>query len=349
MLPFPTLPRRRSYRHLAVLAAVLTVVAVAAVGLVPEGAVGQALAAAGQWVRASQAEYQLALKGAVEALRGEHAGQAALSLIGLGFIYGVLHALGPGHGKAVIGAYALANGRQTRRAVVLSFTAALVQALSAIALVAAAFLLIEGGARWATRTADRYLEPASYAAVALVGLWLVARAGLALVRAWRSARPAAAAAHHHHHDHDHHHHHHHHGDDCGCGHAHLPTPAQAEAAEGWGRILALSLAIGLRPCTGAILVLVLAFGIGLWPAGVAAALAMSLGTALTVSLLAVLASAAGRSAEAATGTAVAAAGGTARRLPLAALFGLAGGLAVTAIGVALLIAALDRPAHPLLG
>lgn len=345
MPPFLTLTRRRPSRRVAAAMVVALAVTAAAVWISGGGA-GQAMADAGRWVRAAQADYHLALKGAVEALRGEHMGRAALSLIGLGFVYGVLHALGPGHGKAVVGAYALANGRQIRRAVALSFAAALVQALSAIALVAAAFLMIEGGARWATRTADRYLEPASYAAVALVGLWLVGRAGVALVRAWRAARSAA----HHHHHHDHHHDHdHHHGDGCGCGHAHLPTPAQAEAADGWGRIAVLALAIGLRPCTGAILVLVLAFGVGLWPAGIAAALAMSLGTALTVSLLAVLASAAGRSAEAATGTAVDAAGGTARRLPLAALFGLAGGIAVTAIGIVLLIAALDRPVHPLLG
>lgn len=49
----------------------------------------------------------------------------------------------------------------------------------------------------------------------------------------------------------------------------------------------IALAVGIRPCSGAILVLVVANGLGLWAAGILAAYVMALGTAATVALLAV--------------------------------------------------------------
>jgi len=291
------------------------------------------------WVRGLQAEYQLALKDAVLALREEHAGKAALALAGLSFLYGVLHAAGPGHGKAVIATYAATNLRQVRRAVILSFGAGIVQALSAIGLVTVAFVLIGGGARWATRTGDQVLEPASYAIVAALGAWVVVRSGWPLLRRlWVPAVEAPAPAHDHTHHHGHNHDHADHGADCGCGHAHMPTPKQAAEVSNWRQIVGLSIAIGLRPCTGAILVLILSFGLGLWGAGIAAALVMGLGTALTVSVLAVLASTVGKAAVPAVGG-----GATWPRVA-----GLAGGLVILALGIMLFLAAIARPVHPLL-
>jgi len=325
---------RQPWRSLGVLLGLGALVALA-LALLPQGWALAALA----WVRSLQAEYQLALKDAVLALRTDHPGMAALTLAGLSFLYGVLHAVGPGHGKAVIGTYAAANLRQVRRAVVLSFGAGIVQALSAIVLVSSAFLLIHGGARWATRASDYYLEPASYAVIAALGAWVAVRA----VWPWLQTlvgRPATRAeAHDHNHDHDHDHDPGEHGEACGCGHAHMPTPQQAAAAESWRQIAGLSFAIGLRPCTGAILVLILSFSVGLWWAGVAAALCMGLGTALTVSALAVLASALGKAAVPFT---------MEGHSLWPRLLGLAGGCVIFSFGLVLFLAALQRPVHPLL-
>ena len=114
----------------------------------------------------------------------------------------------------------------------------------------------------------------------------------------------AAAAHdhhghgHHHHDHghDHHHHGHDHNDhgpghvhDEHCGHSHGPTPDQLAGPGGWRRGLGAIVAVGLRPCSGAILVLVFALAQGLFWAGVLATFVMGLGTAITVATIAVLA------------------------------------------------------------
>ncbi|MBB4315618.1 nickel/cobalt transporter [Roseospira marina] len=320
--------------------------------LLPPGWASAALT----WVRTVQGEYQLALKDAVLALREEHPGTAALTLAGLSFLYGVLHAVGPGHGKAVIGTYAAANLRQVRRAVILSLAAGLVQALSAITLVSAAFLLIHGGARWATQAGDRYLEPASYAVIAGLGGWVALRAVWPWLKAWVGGRTGASSPSgtepphapsapdlsrepHHHHDHGHHGRHDH-GEGCGCGHAHMPTPDQVTEAGSWRQIAALAVAIGLRPCTGAILVLILSFSVGLWAAGVAAALCMGLGTALTVSVLAAVASTLGKTAVPQPHAG--------RAFWWRRLLGLAGGSVIFGLGLVLFLAAVQRPTHPLL-
>jgi hypothetical protein len=69
---------------------------------------------------------------------------AAITLAMLSFVYGVLHAIGPGHGKTIISSYVVANEETVRRGVIISFIAAGLQALSAIVLVGV--LLIALGA-----------------------------------------------------------------------------------------------------------------------------------------------------------------------------------------------------------
>src|SRR5690606_1294014 len=103
----------------------------------------------------------------------------------------------------------------------------------------------------------------------------------------------------HEHDHEHHvhahekaHDHHHahtHADGACCGHAHMPDPKQLEGPLSWSKALAIAFSVGIRPCTGAILVLIFALSQGLLMAGVFATFAMALGTAITVSALASLA------------------------------------------------------------
>lgn len=197
---------------------------------------------------------------------------AAGFLMALSLAYGVFHAVGPGHGKAVISAYLLANESAVRRGIVLAFLASLVQGLSAVLLVGLLAMVL-GMAGMAVRDSVGPLESASYLLVALVGVWLL----------WSALRGGHG---HHHHDHEHDH-----GDGAACAHGHLPPPESSARVTNRGplaKAAGLVLAVGIRPCSGAVLVLLFALAHGVFAAGIAATFAMSLGTAVTVSLLAVL-------------------------------------------------------------
>jgi len=258
------------------------------------------------WVLAKQAEFYRSLSGLVRAAKAD--GSAVWALLGLSLVYGVFHAAGPGHGKAVISSYLVANEETWRRGVVLSFASALLQALVAIAIVGIAAVLLNATAH-AMGRAVRWIEIASYLLIIVVGarlMWSKGRAFLSALHAATAQPPMLAAAgavvvpvhDHGHHDHDHHaehtHHHHEnpvqphlHGET--CGHAHGPQPEDLAGPGGWQRGLSAIIAVGLRPCSGAILVLVFALAQGLFWTGVAATLVMGLGTALTVATIATLA------------------------------------------------------------
>ncbi len=248
-------------------------------------------------VSAWQSHFYRQLTGAVRAWQAD--GGAAWALIGLSFAYGVFHALGPGHGKAVISSYVLANRQTARNGALLALASALIQALVAIALVAVLALVFNATAA-TMNNATRWLELASYALVTLLGLWLMwVKAVRPLLRARTGGRRDHEHGHAHGHEHGHKHQHghdHDHHHDCGCGHAHVPAPEQVSGPLNWRRAGTAILAVGLRPCSGALIVLVFALAQGFCLAGVASALAMGLGTGLTVAALACLAVAAGGAA-----------------------------------------------------
>jgi ABC-type nickel/cobalt efflux system permease component RcnA len=232
-----------------------------------------------------QGQFYRQLTGAVRAWKQD--GWAAWLLLGLSFGYGVFHALGPGHGKAVLTAYVLANKETIRNGAILAMLSAFLQALVAIALVAiAAGVLQVSGV--AMNRATWWLEIASYGLMVALGAWLVIKhvlqPALSALREWRSAHAVNAQhthAHHHHTPHQHTHVH-----DESCGHVHMPDPALIAGPLNWSKALSAILAVGLRPCTGAIFVLVFSLAQGFFIAGIAAALAMGLGTGLTVAALA---------------------------------------------------------------
>ncbi|HWK12950.1 MAG TPA: nickel/cobalt transporter [Rhizobiaceae bacterium] len=246
------------------------------------------------WINVHQQQFYRALTGSLKSMRDGGGGQWLL--VALSFAYGVFHAAGPGHGKAVISSYMLANEVALRRGVLLSFISALLQAVTAILVMTLVYFVLRGTAISMT-DATRFLEIASYAMVTAFGLWLLwQKAVPRLAGAFGMGRAhslSAAAAHAHHHDHAEHHHHHAHGPSevcSSCGHSHAPDPALLSTpAFNWRSAWAAVTAVGLRPCTGALIVLSFAFLNGLWVAGVVSVLAMAVGTALTVSLLAVLA------------------------------------------------------------
>jgi ABC-type nickel/cobalt efflux system permease component RcnA len=129
--------------------------------------------------------------------------------------------------------------------------------------------------------------------IAAFGARLVWTKGGGFMRALQAPRPAlamASAGHVHGHGHDHHHHHHdQHVHDEHGGHSHGPEPSELAGPGGWRRGFGAIFAVGIRPCSGAILVLVFALAQGLFWAGIAATFVMGLGTAITVATIAVVA------------------------------------------------------------
>lgn len=236
------------------------------------------------WLQDQQRSFYGAMTGSLDALRTDWT--AFWVLGGLSFLYGVFHAAGPGHGKVVISSYMLANESQLRRGVTLSVISALLQSLVAIGFVLVAAGLL-GMTSLAMGDVANWIGIVSYALVALLGLWLVARK----VFGWGHQHgDMAHKAHEHLHagdDHDHADHHHHAEKHHDHGHAHVVTP-QATSGN-WREQVGVVLAVGLRPCSGALVVLVFALSQGLLAAGIAAVLLMGLGTAITVSLLATIA------------------------------------------------------------
>ena len=196
------------------------------------------------------------------------------SLLFFSFLYGVVHAVGPGHGKVVISSYLLAQESQIRRGIQLSFLTALVQAFSAIALVGVLALVLDLTRREAAAKVQ-LLEIASYGLIILLGLWM-------LIAALRGKLGCG-------HDHGHHDHgQQEHGHDHGAVRA--PAEAPPQAGRGFLRGLApMVLSVGIRPCSGAVIILLFTPAQGIFLAGVGATFAMALGTALTVAALGILA------------------------------------------------------------
>jgi nickel/cobalt exporter len=233
------------------------------------------------WLQTQQRDFYAALTTALDALRTDWT--AFWVLGGLSFLYGIFHAAGPGHGKVVISSYVLANESQLRRGIVLSGLSALMQSLVAIGFV----LVLAGLLRLTSAALDdaaHWVGVVSYGLVALLGLWLVLRK----LFGWGHSHGHGG---HEHHDHGHDHgHHHDHKDHDHRHHDHMHHAVAAADVKGnWREQLGVVLAVGLRPCSGALVVLVFALSQGLLVAGIVSVLLMGLGTAITVAALATLA------------------------------------------------------------
>lgn len=224
-----------------------------------------------RWATEQQRTAQNLMAGALRALRAGEPGAVA-SLLGLCFAYGVAHAVGPGHGKVVIGSYGFGSSVPMVRLAGLSLAASLAQAGTAIVLVAGGIAILDLGRETLTDLSEGAMVRLSTAMVAAVGLWL----------GWRGLRMLRAEARAHRHDHHHH-------DGCGCGHAHGPTPAQVAQTRSLRDGLLVVGSIALRPCTGALFLLILTWRMGIFGIGMAGTVAMGLGTALVTVAVAGLA------------------------------------------------------------
>lgn len=189
---------------------------------------------------------------------------ATLMLSLIGFLYGVIHAIGPGHGKFVITSYLMANRASLQHGILLTILSSLMQAITAIVLVVGLAQIIHLTHQNAEPT-TRWLEVISYTVIAFLGIALLRR-GIGEMRDYLS-------------------HHHHNG--CGCGHHHAPAPDDIK--KDWRSMTVIILSIGIRPCSGAILLLLFANLLNVVWAGVIATFAMAIGTAISTSSLAALA------------------------------------------------------------
>ena len=193
-----------------------------------------------------------------------------LAIIFASFLYGILHAIGPGHGKVVVASYLTTRRTRFVHALSMSGIVAATQALSAIVLVAI-FAAVFGTTGKAILDRAGTIEIASYAALILMGLWM----------AWQAVKPGPRVCGcGHDHGHGHHDHHHH---DHGHGHGHDHEDDRKSLAQ----LFATGSLAGLRPCSGAILVLLFTLANGIFWVGVLSTLAMGFGVALTVAAVSI--------------------------------------------------------------
>ena len=229
------------------------------------------------WAALQQREAQTALAAGLRAVRAGEPG-AWITLMGVCASYGFFHAAGPGHGKLLIGGYGAAARFTALRLSTLAVISSLAQALTAIMLVGAGALVLGWSRARMTDTAEQVLAPASYGAIAMVGLWLAWRG----LRRVRSVRAAAAVAED--------------GTCHSCGHAHGPSVDQVAGLTSWRDAVVIVVSVAMRPCTGAVFLLILCFGLGIPLAGIIGAMVMGLGTASVTVLVAILAVGTRRSA-----------------------------------------------------
>ncbi|MGL4718432.1 MAG: nickel/cobalt transporter, partial [Kluyvera intermedia] len=190
--------------------------------------------------------------------------QAGGTLLLFSFVYGVLHALGPGHGKVVITTWLATHPSKLKSSIGLTLSASLLQGLVAIALVVVVLSILQLPARQ-LHLSSFWLEKGSYALVGVLGLLLSWRALKKLRALLRKPKFTAFTPHHVHHD------------GCGCGHQHMPDPERLARDDDWRARLVIILSMGMRPCSGAIMVLLFSKVIGVFAWGMASALAMAAG------------------------------------------------------------------------
>jgi nickel/cobalt transporter (NicO) family protein len=237
------------------------------------------------WARDKQQVFSGTMRTALNKLKTDGSSTAAWTLLSFGLAYGIFHAAGPGHGKVVISSWLLATENDLKRGLLVAFLSSMFQALAAILLVSGLFLVVASVGS-VVRDVVSYMEQASYAMICALGLYLIYMATRGwfknrIVIAQTASTPFNFEIVTPHIDHGHVH-------DAHCGHNHAPEPKDLRGDWSFQKALSLSFAIGIRPCTGAIAVLLAANTIGLYWAGIASTLAMGFGVFLTVSVIAAI-------------------------------------------------------------
>jgi len=198
------------------------------------------------------------------------------------FGLGALHALEPGHGKSIMGAYLVASRGGIQHAFLLGLVVTVTHTLTVFLLALGALAL---AGRFATAEVTRWLEITSGILVLGVGAWMIRTSfGLSSREPAHHKHPLEHA---HSHDHGHTHpHSHEHGQHV-HGHTHHGHTHKVRVPEGkdplgvWA-LLAVGASGGLVPCPAALTALLAAVNLGRPAAGIAVVGAMSLGIAATL-------------------------------------------------------------------
>lgn len=235
-------------------------------------------------------------------------------LIGFSFLYGMLHSLGPGHGKVIVTTYLATHPTKAKTSLVLTIVSAFVQAMVAIVLVSVLVWGFSASMRAVNEKAMLFVS-LSFALVVVLGGLICWKSIKQILQAMRAQKPASL-----HmmsfraiqsnektngnkglvaksgdnapallkvktrHSTDSHIH----NESCGCGHQHVPGADAINRASTWREYVGIIASIGIRPCTGAIMVLLFANVAGLYWMGVLSAIVMAVGTAFTTSIIALM-------------------------------------------------------------
>lgn len=237
---------------------------------------------------------------------------AGMSLMVMSFLYGILHSVGPGHGKLIVTTYIATQDAKVKLSLIITLVSSLMQALVAVGLVSVLLMLFDASMRDINHKAE-LLIPLSFYTAILLGVVIIWRNLVLMYRVvkdnekvikshdigviqrltplshassnsynnvqkntHKAAFTASVSA-----DHVH-------DDKCGCGHQHVVSSEQINDASSMKEYLAIILSIGIRPCTGAIMVLLFANMLDIYWLGIVSAVVMALGTALTTSTIAIM-------------------------------------------------------------
>ena len=181
------------------------------------------------WVWTKQREFHRRLTRELSGLKGKEG--SAFWLILVSFLYGIFHAAGPGHGKAILTTYLLTHGREVRRGVAMASATALMQGFTAVILVYG-LILVAGWLPRETHSAVDWTERLSFLLVAGIGLYLLLRGARGVWRSLRKPRSEEIAED----EYD----------------PHDIQPQQIKQAKNWRAILGVVFAVGLRPCSGSV-------------------------------------------------------------------------------------------------
>ncbi|HGJ5866727.1 nickel/cobalt transporter [Arsenophonus nasoniae] len=206
--------------------------------------------------------------------------EAGLLLVAFSFLYGLLHALGPGHGKIIITTYIATHSSRLKKSLTLTLLASILQGSIAILLTSIVLGLLQLSSRH-LHLSRFWLEKLSYGFVFFLGLLLCLKAISRLRKIFKKSRhapyqftkihsPTQQQ----------------HSPGCNCGHKHVLSDEELQS--NWRTQLAVIAAMGARPCSGALIVLLFSYVIGVYFWGIIAALMMALGTAITISGIALL-------------------------------------------------------------
>ena len=207
-------------------------------------------------VRSIQKELTIRLNGFAVDIQANPFGPALWLFLGFSFIYGVVHAVGPGHGKTVVCSYFLSNPGSFFFGALMGNVITFVHMGSAAIAVGVAYVVFSSG-MGGFQEASRALQPASYALLALMGLFL---AGKAIRDVFKGGMLVETS--------------------CAIHHDEVARSAHIK------NVLVVSFITGLVPCPGAAVILAFSIGLNIFWAGMLAILAMAIGMGLTTTLFA---------------------------------------------------------------